>query len=86
MTMTSLICFAYSIQKTQIVNAPAWFNEQPWDIDGVPDTEGKPNWKQYRRMLQKLLIATGEVGVELEATRAATDVFVIDGATGPTQN
>ena len=54
-TMTSLICFAYSIQKTQIVNAPSWFNEQRWNIDGVPDTEGKPNPPQYRRMLQKLL-------------------------------
>ncbi|HEX9201157.1 MAG TPA: TIGR03435 family protein [Acidobacteriaceae bacterium] len=54
-TMTNIICFAYSIQKTQIVNAPQWFNEQPWNIDGVPDTEGKPNWVQYRRMLQKLL-------------------------------
>lgn len=56
-TMTSLICFAYSIQKSQIVDAPRWFDEQPWDIDGVPDTEGAPDWHQYRRMLQKLLSA-----------------------------
>ena len=28
-TMTSIICFAYSIQKSQIVNAPQWFEEQP---------------------------------------------------------
>lgn len=54
-TMTSMICFAYSIQKTQIVNAPQWFNEQTWNIDGVPDTEGKPSWPQYKKMLQKLL-------------------------------
>jgi uncharacterized protein (TIGR03435 family) len=54
-SMTSIICFAYSIQKTQIVNAPHWFDEQPWNIDGVPDTEGVPNWHQYKRMLQKLL-------------------------------
>jgi uncharacterized protein (TIGR03435 family) len=54
-TMTGLICFAYSIHKTQIVNAPQWFEDQPWDIAGVPDLDGAPNWKQYRRMLQKLL-------------------------------
>ena len=53
--MTSLICFAYSIQKSQVVNAPRRFDEQPWNIDGVPDAEGAPNWNQYRRMLQKLL-------------------------------
>jgi uncharacterized protein (TIGR03435 family) len=57
MSMTSMICFAYSIQKTQIVNAPRWFDEQLWDIDGVPDAEGAPSWSQYRRMLQKLLAA-----------------------------
>jgi len=54
-TMTTLICFAYSVQKSQIVNAPPWFDTQHWDIDGVPDLEGKPNWHQYRHMLQKLL-------------------------------
>lgn len=56
-SMTSLICFAYSIQKSQIVDAPRWFDEQPWDIQGVPDAEGAPDWHQYRRMLQKLLSA-----------------------------
>ncbi len=56
-SMTSLICFAYSIQKTQIVDAPRWFDEQLWDIEGVPDAEGAPNWPQYRRMLRKLLPA-----------------------------
>lgn len=54
-TMTSLICFAYSIQKSQVVNASRWFDEQPWDIQGVPDAEGAPDWHQYRRMLQRLL-------------------------------
>jgi len=54
-TLTSILCFAYSIQKTQIINAPQWFNEQTWNIDGVPDVEGKPSWRQYKKMLQKLL-------------------------------
>jgi uncharacterized protein (TIGR03435 family) len=53
--MTSLICFAYSIQKTQIVNMPQWFDEQRWNIEGTPDAEGAPNWHQYRQTLQKLL-------------------------------
>lgn len=54
-SMTGLICFAYSIQKAQIVNAPSWFDDQPWDIQGTPDKEGVPSWPQYKRMLQKLL-------------------------------
>jgi uncharacterized protein (TIGR03435 family) len=56
-TMIGILCFAYSIQKSQIVNAPQWFSEQSWNIDGVPDKEGTPSWPQYRRMLQKLLAA-----------------------------
>jgi uncharacterized protein (TIGR03435 family) len=54
-TLASIFCFAYSIHKSQIVNAPQWFNEQTWNIDGVPDADGKPSWPQYRKMLQKLL-------------------------------
>src|SRR5579862_7166462 len=30
-TMTNLICFAYSIHKSQIINAPHWFDEQRWN-------------------------------------------------------
>jgi uncharacterized protein (TIGR03435 family) len=75
MTMTSLICFAYSIHKTQIVNAPEWFNEQPWNIDGVPDTEGAPDWHQYRRMLQKLL--SMRFGLQLHHDKRELSVYAI---------
>ena len=54
-SLTSTICFAYSIQKTQIINAPPWFDDLSWNINGLPDVEGAPSWPQYRRMLQKLL-------------------------------
>lgn len=54
-TMTNIISFAYSVQKSQIINAPKWFDEQRWDIEGVPDVEGRPSWVQYKKMLQKLL-------------------------------
>lgn len=74
-TMTSLICFAYSIQKTQIVNAPRWFDEQPWDIDGVPDAEGTPDWHQYRRMLQKLL--TTRFGLVMHQDKRELSVYAL---------
>lgn len=62
-TVMSIICFAYAINEAQIVNAPKWFTEQRWDIDGVPDTEGEPNVNQYQRMVQKLL--TTRFGVQM---------------------
>jgi uncharacterized protein (TIGR03435 family) len=74
-TMTSLICFAYSIQKSQIVNAPQWFEEQPWNIDGVPDTEGAPDWHQYRRMLQKLLSA--RFGLQMHHDKRELPVYTL---------
>lgn len=79
-TMTSLICFAYSIRKTQIVNAPQWFDEQPWDIEGVPDTEGAPNWNQYRRMLQKLL--STRFGLVMQHDKRELSVYAITVAKG----
>ncbi len=79
-TMTSIICFAYSIQKTQIVNAPQWFDEQPWNIDGVPDTEGAPNWHQYRLMLQKLL--STRFGLVMHRDKRELSVYAITVAKG----
>jgi uncharacterized protein (TIGR03435 family) len=74
-TMTTIICFAYSIQKSQIINAPQWFDEQPWNIEGVPDTEGAPNWSQYRRMLQKLL--STRFGVVMHRDKRELSVYAI---------
>ncbi|HEY4380031.1 MAG TPA: TIGR03435 family protein [Acidobacteriaceae bacterium] len=79
-SMIGLICFAYSIQKTQIVNAPAWFDEQRWNIDGVPDAEGKPSWKQYRSMLQKLLAT--RFGVKMHPDKRELSIYALTVAKG----
>ena len=74
-TMTSLICFAYSIHKSQVLNAPRWLDDQPWNIDGVPDAEGTPNWNQYRRMLQKLLSA--RFGLQMHPDKRELSVYTL---------
>jgi uncharacterized protein (TIGR03435 family) len=79
-TMTSLICFAYSIHKSQVVNAPRWFDEQRWNIDGVPDAEGAPNWNQYRRMLQKLL--STRFGLQMHHDKRELSVYTLTVAKG----
>jgi len=79
-SLTSIICFAYSIQRSQIVNAPVWFDEQHWDIDGVPDVEGKPDWHQYRRMLQKLLVS--RFNLQMHHDRRELSVYAITVAGG----
>ncbi len=79
-TMTSILCFAYSIQKAQIINAPGWFDDQPWNIQGVPDTEGAPSWQQYRVMLRKLLAA--RFGLVMHHDKRELSVYTITVAKG----
>lgn len=79
-TMMNLICFAYSVQKSQIVNAPRWFGDQSWNIDGVPDVEGTPNWDQYRRMLQKLL--STRFGLQMHHEKRELSVYTLNVAKG----
>jgi uncharacterized protein (TIGR03435 family) len=53
--VTKLICFAYGLHETQLIGAPAWSDTDPYDIEGIPDTEGAPTLRQIRQMFQKLL-------------------------------
>ena len=54
-SLIDLITFAFDVQVNQVVGAPAWAENDRYDIDGVPDQPGQPNMKQARGMLQKLL-------------------------------
>jgi uncharacterized protein (TIGR03435 family) len=54
-TMNDLIGFAYGVHVRQIVDAPAWFGSERFDIKGFPDIEGIPGLAQYREMVSKLL-------------------------------
>ena len=53
--MNDLIAFAYGLHAKQILGAPDWFSTDSFDIDGVPDTPGRPSVKQMQTMVQKLL-------------------------------
>jgi uncharacterized protein (TIGR03435 family) len=53
--LNDLIAFAYGLHTKQIVGAPDWFGSDLFDIDGVPDTPGRPDHKQQSIMVQKLL-------------------------------
>lgn len=54
-TVNDLLMFSYGLNAKQIVNAPDWFATDKFDIDGVPDTEGRPNTKQMKLLLQSAL-------------------------------
>lgn len=53
--LNDLIAYAYGLHAKQIVDGPAWFGTDLFDIEGKPDTEGRPSQKQMGIMVQKLL-------------------------------
>jgi uncharacterized protein (TIGR03435 family) len=53
--VNDLITFAYSLHAKQLINAPAWFVTDHFDLDGVPDVEGRPSAQQMRLLLQSAL-------------------------------
>ncbi|MBB6143363.1 beta-lactamase regulating signal transducer with metallopeptidase domain [Silvibacterium bohemicum] len=53
--LNDLIAFAYGLHTKQIVDAPAWFGTDLYDIQGKHDAEGRPSPKQMELMMQKLL-------------------------------
>jgi len=53
--LSDLLTFAYGIHPKQIVGAPAWVEEEKYDLAGEPDAKGQPSLDQTRIMIQKLL-------------------------------
>jgi uncharacterized protein (TIGR03435 family) len=55
-TVADMIGFAYGIHPKQLVNAPDWLGKDKFDILAKPDGDGMPNDKQWKTMVQKLLV------------------------------
>jgi uncharacterized protein (TIGR03435 family) len=54
-TVNSIVSFAYGIHVKQIAGAPAWFDNDHFDIAGTPDVDGYPDLRQMQQMYRKLL-------------------------------
>jgi uncharacterized protein (TIGR03435 family) len=55
-TLSEMISFAYGVHAKQVIGAPDWVEKDKFDIDAKPDGEGAPSQKQWKGMLQKLLV------------------------------
>lgn len=53
--LDDLIAFAYGLHAKQIIDAPDWFGSDLFDIEGVPDVDGRPDQRQMKMMVEKLL-------------------------------
>jgi bla regulator protein blaR1 len=78
--LDDLMVLAYGVHTRQIVGAPDWADKDLFDLDGVPDVPGRPNVKQIREMLQKLLSDRFQLKFHRETKELS--VYVITVANG----
>jgi uncharacterized protein (TIGR03435 family) len=50
-----LVSFAYGLNSKQIFGLPDWSSNDKFDLDGVPDVEGRPSADQFRMLIQDAL-------------------------------
>ncbi len=78
--LNDLIAFAYGLHAKQIIDGPAWFGTDLYDIEAKPDTEGRPNQKQMQTMVQKLL--ADRFQLKFHHDKRELSVYVITVASG----
>ena len=78
--LNDLISFAYSLHAKQIVGAPDWFGTEKFDIDGVPDVDGRPNQDQFKLLIQDVL--TQRFKLEFHRDKRELPVYALTVAKG----
>ena len=78
-TVVDLISFAYDLHAKQIVNGPAWSRTEKFDVEGVPDFEGRPVRLQLQSMLQKLLADRFQLQLHKEKQDLSVYALVVAG-------
>lgn len=78
--LNDLIGIAYGLHAKQIIDGPAWFDVNLYDIDGVPDVAGRPNQKQLGILVQKLL--ANRFKLSFHRDKKELSVYTIHVATG----
>jgi uncharacterized protein (TIGR03435 family) len=78
--VNDLITFAYGLHAKQIVDAPAWFGTDKFDVDGVPDVPGRPASGQLKMLMQDVL--TQRFGLTFHHDQRELSVYEITLAKG----
>src|SRR6202140_5184108 len=55
-SLNEMISFAYGVHSKQVIGAPAWAGTAKFVVDAQPAGEGAPSGKQWKGMLQKLIV------------------------------
>ena len=81
-TVEQFLLMGYGLQSSQLAGEPDWAKTQRWDIDGVPDADGRPSWRQLQGLMRKILAE--RFGVQLHHEQREMPVFALTAAkSGP---
>lgn len=81
-TLTEMMSFAYGVHSKQLVGLPPWAGTEKFDVDAKPDAEGAPSDKQWKSMLQKLIVSRYKLAFHREKKELPVYVLTV-GKNGP---
>jgi uncharacterized protein (TIGR03435 family) len=79
-TVEQFLLLGYGLQKSQLAGEPDWVKTERWNVDGLANVDGKPNWKQTQGMMRKLLAE--RFGLKLHPEQREMPVFALTIAKG----
>jgi uncharacterized protein (TIGR03435 family) len=74
-TLEQFLLLGYGVQKNQLAGEPDWVKTERWDVDGVPDAEGEPSWRQLQGLMRKILAE--RFGLQLHHEQREMPVFAL---------
>src|SRR6202034_4070723 len=79
-TVEQFLLLGYGVQKSQLADVPDWATTQRWNVEGVPDVDGEPSWKQLQGMIRKILAE--RFGLRLHHEQRELPVYALTVAKG----
>jgi uncharacterized protein (TIGR03435 family) len=81
-TAEQFMLLGYGVQKSQLAGEPEWAKTERWNVDGVPDVEGEPNWAQIQSLMRKILAE--RFGLKVHHEQQEMPVYALTvGKSGP---
>jgi uncharacterized protein (TIGR03435 family) len=81
-TLTQMVQFAYNVHAKQIVDEPAWFDNETFDIEAQVES-GEPSVAQWHTVLQRLL--ADRLGMTLHHEERVMPAYVLEVAKSGTK-
>ncbi len=79
-SVASMMMFAYGMHHQQIVGAPAWVEDETYDVNGLPDVEGEPDSEQMQHMVRGLLV--DRFGLKFHGDKRERSYFALTAVKG----